>query len=46
MTGGWRADSAERPVMEGELQYHIRCGRGDVNRYVLLPSAKDRKSVV
>ena len=35
MTGGWRADSAERPVMEGELQYHIRCGKGDVNRYVL-----------
>ena len=46
MTGGWRADSAERPVMEGELQYHIRCGKGDVNRYVLLPGDPERTDAI
>lgn len=28
--------------MEGELQYHIRAGRGDVAKYVLLPGDPER----
>lgn len=41
MSGNWQS-GAERPVMEGDLQYHIRCGSGDVNRYVLLPGDPGR----
>ncbi|MHB1650953.1 MAG: nucleoside phosphorylase [Desulfitobacteriaceae bacterium] len=33
---------ATRPEMEGQLQYHIRCGRGDVAKYVLLPGDPER----
>ena len=32
--------------MEDELQYHIRCKRGDVNRYVLLPGNPERVDVI
>ena len=41
MNHGWQS-GAERPVMEDSLQYHIRCKRGDVNRYVLLPGDPER----
>ena len=33
---------ADRPGSGGEVQYHIRCRRGDVARYVLLPGDPDR----
>ena len=29
-------------VPESELQYHIRCGEGDVGRYVILPGDPGR----
>lgn len=32
--------------MEEGLQYHIRCRRGDVNRYVLLPGDPERVDVI
>jgi uridine phosphorylase len=32
--------------MEGELQYHIRAGRGDVAKYVLLPGDPERVPVM
>jgi uridine phosphorylase len=32
--------------MEGNLQYHIRCGDGDVSRYVLLPGDPGRVSLI
>src|SRR5437899_8720802 len=34
--------AATRPEMAAGLQYHIRCKRGDVERYVLLPGDPDR----
>ena len=43
--GSW-SSGAERPEMEGGLQYHIRCARGDVNRYVLLPGDPERVDVI
>ena len=42
MNSSWESDNAEKPVMEGNLQYHIRCKNGDVNRYVLLPGDPGR----
>lgn len=45
MNSEWKS-GAERPVMEGDLQYHIRCRRGDVNRYVLLPGDPARVEVI
>ncbi len=41
----WRS-KATRPAMEQELQYHIRCRRGDVARYVLLPGDPDRVDAI
>ena len=41
MSEGW-ASGAERPSMEGGLQYHIRCRQGDVARYALLPGDPER----
>ena len=41
----WESD-ATRPVMEGNLQYHIRCRNGDVNKYVLLPGDPGRVDVI
>ncbi|MBQ9527386.1 MAG: uridine phosphorylase [Fretibacterium sp.] len=45
MQHGWQS-AAEHPVMQDGLQYHIRCKRGDVNRYVLLPGDPDRTDVI
>ncbi|MCR4818916.1 MAG: nucleoside phosphorylase [Fretibacterium sp.] len=45
MGHGWQS-RAERPVMEDNLQYHIRCKKGDVNRYVLLPGDPERVDVI
>ena len=45
MEHGWHS-GAERPVMEDGLQYHIRCRKGDVNRYVLLPGDPERVDVI
>lgn len=36
------ASQANRPEMEGQLQYHIRCRPGDVAQYVLLPGDPER----
>jgi uridine phosphorylase len=44
--GIWESNDAERPVMEENLQYHIRCKRGDVNKYVLLPGDPARVDVI
>lgn len=41
----WAAQ-AERPTMENNLQYHIRCGNGDVAEYVLLPGDPNRVPIV
>ncbi|MCR5347096.1 MAG: uridine phosphorylase [Fretibacterium sp.] len=45
MAHTWKS-GAERPVMEDNLQYHIRCKKGDVNRYVLLPGDPERVDVI
>lgn len=37
---------ANRPEMEGRLQYHIRCRPGDVAEYVLLPGDPERVPVI
>ncbi|HJA71702.1 MAG TPA: nucleoside phosphorylase [Candidatus Lachnoclostridium stercoravium] len=41
----WKSE-AEKPVMEGGLQYHIRCGNGDVERYCLLPGDPERSDMI
>src|SRR3989442_15948601 len=38
--------AATRPEMAAGLQYHIRCKRGDVERYVLLPGDPDRVDLI
>src|SRR5438034_144563 len=38
--------AATRPEMDAGLQYHIRCKRGDVERYVLLPGDPDRVDLI
>ncbi len=43
--GGWNS-TAERPEMDGKLQYHIRCRPGDVARYVLLPGDPERVPLI
>ena len=37
----WESN-AEKPVMGDNLQYHIRCKNGDINKYVLLPGDPER----
>ena len=37
MTPSNWTSAATRPEMDAGMQYHIRCKRGDVERYVLLP---------
>ena len=37
----WQSN-ADRPVMQDNLQYHIQCKSGDVNKYVLLPGDPGR----
>ncbi|NLL37086.1 MAG: uridine phosphorylase [Fretibacterium sp.] len=46
MSAPWQSHSAERPVREGNLQYHIRCGEGDIHKYVLLPGDPDRTDLI
>lgn len=41
----WKSDS-ERPIMKDNLQYHIRCKNGDINRYVLLPGDPERVDII
>ncbi len=38
--------NAEHPVMAGNLQYHIQCKNGDINKYVLLPGDPDRVDLI
>lgn len=38
--------NADRPVMSGNLQYHIQCRDGDINKYVLLPGDPERVDVI
>ena len=45
MNERWKS-GAERPAMEDGLQYHIRCRKGDVARYVLLPGDPERVDVI
>ena len=37
----WHSN-ADRPAMDGNLQYHIQCKSGDVNNFVLLPGDPER----
>ncbi len=46
MSSLWESNDADRPVMEDNLQYHIRCKNGDVNKYVLLPGDPGRVDVI
>lgn len=41
----WKSN-AERPAMNDDMQYHIRCKTGDVNRYVLLPGDPERVNII
>jgi uridine phosphorylase len=41
----WNSRAA-RPEMEGGMQYHIRCKRGDIAKYVLLPGDPERVNVI
>jgi uridine phosphorylase len=41
----WQS-AATRPEMDEGLQYHIRCRRGDVERYVLLPGDPERVDLI
>ena len=37
---------AERIVLENNMQYHIRCKAGDINKYVLLPGDPERVDMI
>ena len=41
----WESD-AERPVMQENLQYHIQCRQGDINKFVLLPGDPERVDTI
>lgn len=41
----WNSRAA-RPEMDGGMQYHIRCKRGDIAKYVLLPGDPERVDVI
>ena len=41
----WKSD-ADRPTMEDNLQYHIQCKDGDINKYVLLPGDPERVDAI
>ena len=41
----WQSN-ADRPAMQGNLQYHIQCRAGDVNKYVLLPGDPERVDMI
>ena len=38
--------AAEHPAMQGDMQYHIRCKLGDINKYVLLPGDHARTDII
>ena len=38
--------AAEHPAMQGDMQYHIRCKLGDINKYVLLPGDPARTDII
>src|SRR5437667_12813550 len=46
MTPSDWTSAATRPEMDAGLQYHIRCKRRDVERYVLLPGDPDRVDLI
>jgi uridine phosphorylase len=46
MTPSDWTSAATRPEMGEGLQYHIRCKRGDVERYVLLPGDPERVDLI
>ena len=41
----WESN-ADNPVMAGNLQYHIQCKEGDINKYVLLPGDPARTDLI
>ena len=41
----WHSN-ADRPTMSGNLQYHIQCKEGDVNKFVLLPGDPERVDAI
>ena len=41
----WHSN-ADRPTMSGNLQYHIQCKDGDVNKFVLLPGDPERVDAI
>ena len=41
----WQS-SADRPIMAGNLQYHINCKQGDINKFVLLPGDPERVDAI
>ncbi len=41
----WESN-ADRPVMSDNLQYHIQCRSGDINKYVLLPGDPGRVDLI
>jgi len=41
----WKSE-ATKPVMEGGLQYHIRCKEGDIEQYCLLPGDPERVDLI
>ena len=41
----WKSN-ADRPTMSGNLQYHIQCRDGDVNKFVLLPGDPERVDAI
>ena len=50
-SGAYAAESAwesnaDRPVMNDNLQYHIHCKSGDINKYVLLPGDPGRVKLI
>ena len=46
MTPSNWTSAATRPEMDAGMQYHIRCKRGDVERYVLLPGDPERVDLI
>ena len=38
--------AAEHPSMSDDMQYHIRCKKGDINKYVLLPGDPARTDII
>jgi len=41
----WKSN-ATKPVMDGGMQYHIRCKEGDIEKYCLLPGDPERVDLI